>query len=180
MAVAVHLFYFIQEWEKAANEILRVVRREGPIVLMHTGTGGEIPFLNERYKELSAEQGFSIKDIGVKSTGEVVDYLKALGYHAESVRDRWQWTARVRLDKALGYMKSRAYSFTTIAPDDVHSLVMGRLESELRHRFGSLTTEVEVPNQVYLVVITRQAPPPIPNPYLRPYRGSFQKRPLTW
>ena len=155
MAIAVHLFYFVQEWKKAANEILRVVRGDGPVVLMHTGTGAEIPFLNERYKELSAEEGFSIEEIGVKSTGEVVDYLKALGYHAESVRDRWQWTTRVRLDKALSYMESRAYSFTTTAPDDVHSLIMGRLELELRHRFGSLTTEVEVPNQIYLVMILK-------------------------
>lgn len=145
MAIAVHLFYFVPDWKKAADEILRVVRRDGPVVLMHTGTGAEIPFLNERYKELSAEEGFSIEEIGVKSTSEVVDHFRGLGCYAESVRDRWQWTARVRLDKALGYMKSRAYSFTSTVPDDVHSLIMGRLESKLRHRFGRLTSEVESP-----------------------------------
>jgi len=118
MAIAVHLFYFIQEWRKAADELLRVVRRGGPVVLMHTGTGAEIPFLNERYKELSAEEGFSIKEIG--------------------------------------YMKSRAYSFTTTAPDDTHLMIMGRLESEMHHRFDSLTTAVEVPNQIYLVLILRK------------------------
>jgi len=155
MAIAVHLFYFVQEWKKAADEVLRVVRPGGPIVLMHTGTGTEIPLLNERYKEFSAEQGFSIKELGVKSTTEVVDYFRSLGCHIETVRDRWQWTSRIRLDKAIDYMKYRAYSFTTTAPDDTHSMIMGRLESEMRHQFGSLTTTVEVPNQIYLVLILR-------------------------
>ena len=156
MAIAVHLFYFIREWKKAADEILRVVRGEGPVVLMHTGTGTEIPFLNERYKALCAEQGCSIKQIGVRSTGEVVDYFTDLGCHAEWNRDRWPWTSRMRLDKALSYMKSRAYSFTTVAPDDVHLMAIERLESELQYRFGSLTAEVEISNQIYLVVILRQ------------------------
>lgn len=155
MAVAVHLFYFIKEWKKAADEILRVVRHDGPVVLMHTGTGTEIPFLNERYKELSSERGFSIKEIGVKSTGEVADYFQALGCHVEWVRDRWKWTSHIRLDKALDYVRSRAYSFANTVPDDVHSKIIERLESELRHRFGDLTTEVEVPNQIYLVVVLK-------------------------
>lgn len=156
MAIAVHLFYFIQKWKKAVDEILRVVRGDGPVVLMHTGTGTEIPFLNERYKELCAELGCPIQEIGVKSNAEVVDYLRSLGRHAEWIRDRWQWTSRIRLNEALDYVKSRAYSFTTVAADDVHSKAIDRLESELQHQFGSLTNEVEVPNQVYLVVISQE------------------------
>jgi len=156
MAIAVHLFYFIREWKKAADEVLRVVRPSYPIVLMHTGTGTEIPFLNERYKELSAEQGFFINEIGIKSTNEVVNYFRSLGCHVESVHDRWQWTSRIRLDKAIGYMTSRAYSFTTIPPDNIHSMIIERLKSEMHHRFNSLTMEVEVPNQIYLVIILRK------------------------
>ena len=155
MAIAVHLFYFIQNWKKAIDEILRVVKGDGPVVLMHTGTGTEIPFLNERYKELCNELGCPIQEIGVKSTGSVVDYCRSIGCHTEQIRDLWQWTSRIRLDKALGYVESRAYSFTNMASDDVHSKTIERLESELQHQFGSLTTEVEVPNQVYLVLISR-------------------------
>jgi len=155
MAIAVHLFYFIQEWQQAVDEILRVVKNKSPILLMHTGTGGEIPFLNEKYKELCAEQGFPIHDIGVRSTREVVDYLKNHGCKAEWIRDRWQWTSPIRLDQALDYIRSRAYSFTTIASDDIHSKAVDRLKSELLQQFGSLTTEVEIPNQIYLVIISR-------------------------
>jgi len=156
IAICVHLFYFIPNWPKAVAEILRVVRRDGPVILMHTGTGMELPFLNARYKELCTEQGCLIEEIGVKSTREVTDYVNNLGCDVEWLRDRWQWTSRIRLDSALCYVKSRAYSFTTIASDDIHSRVIKKLESELQHRFGSLTTEVEVPNQINFFVVLRR------------------------
>lgn len=155
MAITVHLFYFIREWKTAVDEILRVVRDDGPVVLMHTGMGTELPFLNERYRELCAEHGCPIKEVGVKSTMEVVDYVTGCGYRVEWIRDRWQWTSCIQLDKALNYMRSRAYSFTTIVPDDRHAMIIERLESELKDRFGNLTTKIEIPNQIYLVVILR-------------------------
>jgi len=153
--ITVHLFYFIRDWEKAVDEIVRVVRNEGPFILMHTGTGMEIPFLNTRYKELCSEQGFKIPDFGVKSNKEVIDYLENLGYNAQWIRDRWKWTSHIRLDKALDYVRSRAYSFTTCTPDDIHSKVVNGLESELERDFGSLTYKVEIPNQIYLVIVSR-------------------------
>jgi len=156
MAIAVHLFYFIQDWRKAADEILRVVRRDGPVVLLHTGTGTEIPLLNERYKELCGEQGFAIRETGVKSTGEVVDYFIKSGFRAETVRDRWKWISSIRLDKAIGYIRRRAYSFTTAVPDDVHTMAIEKLESEMFDRFGGPASVLEVPNQIYLVLVSRE------------------------
>jgi ubiquinone/menaquinone biosynthesis C-methylase UbiE len=155
MAIAVHLFYFIRNWSKAADEILRVVKHQGPVILMHTGTGTEVPLLNARYKELCAEQGCAISDIGAKSTRDVVDYFERIGCRAEWIRDRWTWTARIRLDKALSYIRARAYSFTTYAPDDIHSAAVERLQSALKDQFGSVDAEVEVQNQIYLVLIRR-------------------------
>ena len=156
LAVAVHLFYFIFTWTKTVDEIVRVVRQGGAIILMHTGTGAEIPFLNERYKALCAEMDWSIRQIGAMSTREVVDYLGTCGCSSEWIRDpRWAWTARIPLDRALGYLRCRAYSFTNFAPDWVHRIVMKRLESEMQAQYGSLNVEIEVPNQIYLVVIQR-------------------------
>jgi ubiquinone/menaquinone biosynthesis C-methylase UbiE len=156
MAVAVHLFYFISRWQKAVREMLRVLKNDGPLVLMHTGSGAEIPFLNVRYRELCTEQGYSIHNISVASNRKVVDYLGGLGYRAEWTRDRWRWSSYIRLDKALDYIKSRAYSFTISVPDEVHSEALNRLESEVRQQFGSLKVEVEVPNQIYLVVVSHR------------------------
>ncbi len=158
IGVAVHLFYFIQEWKQAADELLRVVRPGGPVVLMHTGMGTEVPFLNERYKQICAELGCSISEAGVKSTSDVVEYFADLGCRVEWIRDRWSWTSRIGLDEALGYVRSRAYSFTSVAPDDIHSAALKRLESELIGRFGSVSREVDVPNEIRLALILRGTP----------------------
>lgn len=156
LAVATHLFYFIHDWQQAAPELLRVVRSDGPIVLMHTGSGAEIPALNARYKALCTEYACPIPTIGVESTREVVMYYEALGCYVESWRDRWTWTAHIRVEQALEHIQARAYSFTTFAPDAVHHRVVKQIAIELKQQYGDLrNTEIDVPNQVYMVIISR-------------------------
>jgi ubiquinone/menaquinone biosynthesis C-methylase UbiE len=156
IAIAVHLFYFIQEWKQAVAETLRVIKPGHPLVMMHTGTGMEVPDLNQRYKELCAKCGCSIRDVGVKSTGEVVGYLQSSGYQVEHVRGRWSWTAPIPVKEALRYMKLRAYSFTTVAPDGVHARVMQILEAEALRRFGRTDAEIGVPNEIYYVLVAKR------------------------
>lgn len=155
IAVATHLFYFIPDWQQAATELLRVVRSGDPIVLMHTGSGAEIPMLNARYKALCAEFAYPIPAVGVESTREVVRYYETLGCRAKWLRDRWTWTAHIRLDRALEHIQARAYSFTTFAPDTVHREVVRQLTVELEHQYETLSTEIDIPNQVYMVIVLR-------------------------
>lgn len=155
LAVIVHVFYFIRDWRKAVDEILRVVRKEGSVILMHTGTGSEIHFLNERYKVLCAELHSPIPTIGVKSTREVVDYCCSLGCEAEWIQDRWQWTSHIQLGKALEHIKYRAYSHTTFVSDDIHTAVIEKLEAEMISKYATLETIIEIPNQIYLVVLNK-------------------------
>jgi len=154
IAVAVHFFYFVPQWERAVDEILRVIKEGGRLVLLHTGTGTEVPFINERYKAICAAQDCPIPLLGVESSSEVTDYCESLGYSTEWIRDRWQWTTRIKLDKALDYYRSRAYSFTTFAPDEIHTRTVESLAFELQRRFGSLAAEVQVPNQIYFAIIS--------------------------
>ena len=155
LAMAIHLFYFIRDWRQAADELLRVVRPDGPIVLMHTGTGAEIPSLNARYKALCAEMGCVIPTIGVRSTREVVAHYAGCGCEIVWWRDRWMWTANIRLDTALRHIAARAYSFTTFAPDAIHRTVVEQMRSELPEEFGTLEAPIDVPNQIYIVIVTR-------------------------
>ncbi len=155
LAVAVHLFYFIPEWRRAADEILRVVRRDGPLVLMHTGMGEEVPALTNRYHELCTERGCDTRMVGVTSTSELVAYLRDIGCGIEEICDRWTWTTRVRLDKAIGYLASRAYSYTTKATDDVHRWAVNKLTMEFEQSLGEMSGEFDVPNRIRLVLVTR-------------------------
>jgi ubiquinone/menaquinone biosynthesis C-methylase UbiE len=155
MAIVVHVFYFIRDWRKAVREILRVIRKSGSILLMHTGTGAEIPFLNERYKAICASLNSPIPTMGARGTHDVVDYFCSLGCKAVWLRDRWKWTSRLSLGKALEYIKLRAYSFTAFTPDAVHTEATAMMEAELRSEFQTLETVMEIPNQVYLVVLNK-------------------------
>ena len=131
------------------------MKRDGPVVLMHTGMGMEVPFLNDRYKEMCAEWGYCIESVGVTSTTEVMDYYHDIGCRVEPNRDRWQWTSHIQLSKAIGYLRERAYSFTRTVPDHVHHTTVKTLEAEVVRKHGGLESEVEVPNQVYLVIVSR-------------------------
>lgn len=155
MAIAVHLFYFIRDWRTAADEILRVVKPGGPVVLINTGHGKEIPFINDRYRQLSAELGCEITSIGAHGTADVLDFYADRGCGVEVVRDRWMWTLRTRLDEALGHIRARAYSFTTIASEQVHQAAVDRLEHELVEHYGDLEQTIEVPAQIYLAIVRR-------------------------
>ena len=154
LAVAVHLFYFIRNWRKALDEIIRVLKREGCLVLMHTGQGAEIPFANSAYKESCAAQGHPISSVGVDSTREVVAYLGDLGCAIEEITGRWEWTNRVVARTAVAYMRARAYSFTSYTPVEVHVVAMSAVEAELNKRLGGPTVAVEVPSEIRFVLVT--------------------------
>jgi ubiquinone/menaquinone biosynthesis C-methylase UbiE len=155
LAVAVHLFYFIKNWIRAADEILRVVRGKGPVILMHTGFGTEVPALNDRYKELCLELGCRIEAAGVSTTSAVVDYYRSRGCEVEWVRGKWCWVHRQSVIASLNYLKQRAFSFTLKTPEKTHREVMKRLENEVYERFGGPSKIIEVPNSIYFAIITR-------------------------
>ncbi len=152
LAIVVHFFHLVPNWRGAATEALRVVRKEGPLVIAWTGQGTQIPSLRARYKEVCAERGSPVKQAGVQSTDELLAYFQSVGCRTEWARDRWRWTTRVRYEAALDQMSRRVYAFTNIVPDDVHRSAVEALRSEFHDR---LTTEAEVPNEVRFVFVSR-------------------------
>ncbi|MBN1874841.1 MAG: hypothetical protein JXA33_11475 [Anaerolineae bacterium] len=65
-------------------------------------------------------------------------------------------THSIRLDQALAHIRARAYLFTRFAPDDVHIAAVARLTLELLEQYDTLEIEIEVPNQIYCVIVTTQ------------------------
>lgn len=155
LAVAVHLFYFIKNWVRAADEVLRVTKSSGPVVLLYTGFGTEVPALNDRYKELCRKLGFETEVTGVSTTNAVVDYYRSQGCQVEWVRGRWCWVHRQTVIASLNYLKQRAFSFTLKTPEATHLEVMKRLETEAFARFGGPAQIIEVPNSIYFAIVTR-------------------------
>lgn len=155
ISVVVHLFYFIKHWEKAADEIVRVVK--GPIVVLHTGMGQEIPFLNQKYKDICRDLNSPIINVGVDSTNEVFDYLKRTNCDIENVENNWKWKSKVNLSKAYEYIKNRAYSFTHLVAEETHIKAVSILLEYLENNYAEIhNTEIEVNNSISLSIITKR------------------------
>ncbi len=153
IAVAVHVFHLIRDWQKALEEVFRVLRPDAPLVFLYTGTGSEIPDIKARYRELCAENGYPAAHIGMKTATQLDDYVASVGRRIERFQDRWQWTSRLRIDKVMADMKSHFYSFTNLAPNNIHLKVIERLERELTDKYGDLAVEVDVSVQINLAFV---------------------------
>jgi len=156
LAIVCHLFYFIPDWRRAVTEVLRVTRAGGALILVQSGRGREVSFLSRRYQELSGALGYVTRFRGAKSTGEVVEYAEGEGYAAERLSGRWHWMSQQRLGEALNYYQRRAYSYTSLPPDEAHRAIMDQLTAEAIAHYGSLDSEIVSPDEMYLVVLTQK------------------------
>lgn len=147
ISLAVHLFYFIEEWKKALKELIRV--SENYIILVNTGFGMEIPELNDKYKNYAKDYGFTISPVGVRSTEEVLKYIKELDYSYETINNRWFWISKNSVGQALFYLRNRAYSFTTFTPDEIHKKIIVQLEREYEEE-----KIIEVGNRIKMNIIS--------------------------
>jgi ubiquinone/menaquinone biosynthesis C-methylase UbiE len=154
-AIAVNLFYCVHGWEKAAAELLRVVRSGGAIVVMHTGSGCSIPAVDARYRELAEEYGFRVTAEGAESDVQVGEHLASLGCDVRWFRGDWTWTTTVALDEALRGLRDRRWGFTLETPPDVHARAIETLERELVRDHGDLGATAEVDDEVYFAVVAK-------------------------
>jgi ubiquinone/menaquinone biosynthesis C-methylase UbiE len=147
LSLVVHLFYFIEEWKKALEELVRVT--ESYILLINTGYGMEIPELNDKYKNYAKDYGFIISPVGVRRTEEVLEDIKESGYSYETIDDKWVWVSKNSVGQALFYLRNRAYSFTTFASDEIHKKIIVQLEREYEEE-----KIIEVENRIKMNIIS--------------------------
>ena len=153
IAVAVHVFHLVRDWQKAMDEVFRVLHPDAPLVFLYTGTGSEIPDIKTRYREFCAESGYPAQHIGMQTAAELDDYAASVGRKTERIQDHWWWTSCLRIDKTLADMKSRFYSSTNLVPDDVHFKAIRAIERELTEQYGDLSVEVDISIQINLAFV---------------------------
>jgi hypothetical protein len=121
--------------------------------MITTGSGMEIPAINNKYMELCAECGKAVKRIGLSGIPALKEYLEKCNRHIEIIEDRWKWQQKVRVADALRHIQLRYYGITRLVPETVHLKAVERLEAELKKQYPSLDTEIVVPNQIRLMLI---------------------------
>jgi ubiquinone/menaquinone biosynthesis C-methylase UbiE len=153
IAVAVHVFHLIPEWQKAIDEVFRILTAEAPLILLFTGSGMEYRPVNEKYEALCAEHGHPVRRIGTQKKNDLPDYVTGLGRRVETINDRWTWRQSVSIGKFVADYRKRNYSSSRLVPDDIHLKVMDKLEAGLITQYGKLDVDVTISNQISMTLV---------------------------
>jgi ubiquinone/menaquinone biosynthesis C-methylase UbiE len=151
VALSVHVFHLVSEWQKAIDQIRRVLVKPGGILLVgYDDAGGEETPLgtvrrvwNDIVRELGG--GEYMETPGDWRGEKIVAYLKEIGAQVEPVElvpiDRGAETFRSNVER----LASRKYSSQWRVPDDIFKASIEKLQNWL---------EAEIPNPDEEIVIS--------------------------
>jgi ubiquinone/menaquinone biosynthesis C-methylase UbiE len=156
IAVVVHVFHLIRQWKKAVNEVFRILKPESPLIMLYTGGGKEVPWVQDRYRELCRAGGHPAEHIGTGDRQVLMDYFREIGCRVEIIEDRWQWVRKNTVRECFEGIKARSYGMTRLVTEEFHHEVAEKLQAETVRRYGSLDVEVEVPMQMRLIIAAKE------------------------
>ncbi len=155
IAVVVHVFHLIRNWKKAVDEAFRVLKPGSPLIMLYTGGGKEIPWVQDKYRELCRVGGHPARHIGTSDRHELMAYFREIGCRVEVIEDRWQWVRKSRVRECFEGIKARSYGMTRLVTEEFHNEVAEKLRAETVQQYGSLDAEVDVPMQMRLIIAAR-------------------------
>jgi SAM-dependent methyltransferase len=133
--VAVHVLHLVSEWRRALDEVLRVLRPGGALLIGQDqwpeNAAGE---LQSRWTAIVRQLGSDVGYIGA-GYSTVLDELRARGLTAEETRPVG-WTVRRTPREDLNYIVQRVWSRTWQAPPDVFAESAQLLEAWAEQHFG--------------------------------------------
>jgi SAM-dependent methyltransferase len=129
--LAVHVFHLIADWEKAIDELLRVVKNGNPIFLIFNNGKSLMKGIKSKYEQKCLKDNIDIKNLGTYNKEELLDYFVEVGCSCTLERGWWKWQNEVTYAGLLEILSARTYSFTTIAPDETHNCAIDEIKNEL-------------------------------------------------
>jgi ubiquinone/menaquinone biosynthesis C-methylase UbiE len=143
-ALIVHILHLIGDWQRAVEEIRRVLRPGAPL---YAGCEGGKHFLSRAaYFQLAAERSLLRPHLGAASFDAVLEHLADTG--AELLRvdgGRIQWTAKARVGEMLDVLRRNPYSSCWHIPAGDHADLMSETERRVREAFPSFDAIEETP-----------------------------------
>jgi SAM-dependent methyltransferase len=154
ISIAVHIFHLVKNWKAAMKEVFRVLKASSPLIIMVTGGGKEVPWVQDKYRELCSAAGHPAVHLGVSGWPEIQQFVAACGRRVEIIDERWKWTRKSSVAEAFRNIQARYYGMTRLVSEEVHRAVIKELEPEVLKKYGTLDVTVDVPHQVRLMIVT--------------------------
>lgn len=119
-SIAVHVLHLVPEWRRALDELLRVVRPDGPLLIgQDVRIEDDVQWLSQRqWLGIVRRLGFSAGYVGAQGYTAILDELgrRGLAVHEEEIA-RWEIAHTPR--EALHWITERIWSRTWPVPDDI-------------------------------------------------------------
>jgi ubiquinone/menaquinone biosynthesis C-methylase UbiE len=156
--IAVHVFHLVSNWQKALQEIMRVLRSGGVLVrcwqdnweeLWKAGPGD----IRREWSKIVEELGGSTAHPGV---GEqvVTEWLQEQGFETEQV-DVVTWEQKLTPRTVLQGIEQRIWTSTLFVPEDLFAESIKRLRQWIDEHYGETIDDEYVHQQPIVISRTR-------------------------
>ncbi len=153
--VAVHIFHLIDKWERALQEVVRVLRPGGRLLqcwdTYDASAIGEV--VNAHWRSLVQDLGGSTSRPGV-STHTVKHWLKERGFQTQDELVL-TWSQQVIPRQAIDYIAQRYWSSSWQLPDAIFTASVERLWAWAHKYFGSQIDVAQTQERHFFISTTR-------------------------
>jgi ubiquinone/menaquinone biosynthesis C-methylase UbiE len=135
-AVGVHVFHLVPEWQRALDEVLRMVKPGGAFMLGQD-VREDTPHhhIHHTWQELVAALGYTPRRVGAQDAAEVREELRSRGLPVE-VLTVATWTIHYTPRMALDSILRREWSLTWHVPDDIFAESARQLAAWAEQQYG--------------------------------------------
>ena len=135
-AVAVHVLHLVPEWQRALDEVLRVVKPHGAF-LLGQDVRNDVPrnLIHDEWDAIVRKLGYTPDPVGAHGYAAVVEELRSRELDVqEHILATWQGESVPRA--ALEDVTQRLFSRTWAVPDDLFAESARRLTEWAQDEFG--------------------------------------------
>jgi ubiquinone/menaquinone biosynthesis C-methylase UbiE len=136
VAVGVHVLHLVPEWRTALDEVLRVIRSGGALMIGQDVYSGRSPNeeIQEQWRDLVSRLGHPPLTVGAHGFQAIVDELMRRGLTV-TLETLASWQVQQTPRAALDYIASRTWSRTWPTPEDVFAESITQLTAWAEHHF---------------------------------------------
>lgn len=147
-AVGVHVLHLVPEWRKALDEVLRVIRDGGALLIGQDVHSGSSPngMLQDQWRDIITRLGHAPATVGARGFQAIVDDLRERGLPV-TIEILAAWDVRQTPRAALEYIAGRTWSRTWAVPDDLFAESIRRLTAWAERQYkGKMDTPQTSPH----------------------------------
>jgi SAM-dependent methyltransferase len=159
--LACHVLHLIDPWEPVLEELARVVR-PGGVVLIDLGGGPSGPVRDAEREFWTAALGAARAPRSVREPGVVEDAMRRLGFAMRELPVIVERTVRTP-EEAISRLEAGQLAGCWPLGDDVRRRAAARAREWARVRFGSLDAPQPVELKIVWRAYRRPAEPPFPS-----------------